>query len=118
MPPPGPLWDLDPDAGTATADIGECPMTTEAVIDLAGDRPLDTIHAEAPAGRMTFGFDSDLNVAMGDALDAMISWMQLLSGLGRASALALASTSVDLRITQVANQVWGVHAVLPPGVLA
>lgn len=104
--------------GEAGGTAIECPMTTEAVIDLAQDRPLGTIHAEAPAGRITFGFDSDLNVAMGDALDAMISWMQVLSGLGRARALALASTSVDLRITQVANQVWGVHAVLPPGLLA
>jgi hypothetical protein len=25
---------------------------------------------------------------------------------------------VDLRVTQVANQTWGVHAVLPEGVIA
>jgi len=43
---------------------------------------------------------------------------QALSGLGRAAALALASTCVDLRITQVANQTWGVHAVLPTGVMS
>ncbi|HEX6525823.1 MAG TPA: acetamidase/formamidase family protein [Streptosporangiaceae bacterium] len=119
---PGALLYLgDGHAAQGDGEVGgtaiECPMTTEAVIDLALDRPLDTIHAEAPAGRITFGFDSDLNGAMGDALDAMITWMELLSGLGRASVLALASTSVDLRITQVANQVWGVHAVLPPGML-
>ena len=35
----------------------------------------------------------------------------------RAAALALASTCVDMRITQVANQTWGVHAVLPTGLL-
>lgn len=29
-----------------------------------------------------------------------------------------ASTCVDLRVTQVANQTWGVHAVLPDGVLS
>jgi acetamidase/formamidase len=39
-------------------------------------------------------------------------------GVGRAEALALASTAVDLRVTQVANGTWGVHAVLPAGVLA
>jgi acetamidase/formamidase len=44
--------------------------------------------------------------------------MQVLFSLDKAAALALASTSVDLRITQVANQTWGVHAVLPAGVLA
>ena len=96
----------------------ECPMTTEVVVSLAPGRPLGSVHAEAPGGRVTFGFDADLNVAMGDALDAMVSWLQVLAGLGRAAALALASTCVDLRITQVANQTWGVHAVLPTGVLS
>jgi len=43
----------------------------------------------------------------------MIGWMQTLYGVDKPSALALASTTVDLRITQVANQTWGVHAVLP-----
>jgi acetamidase/formamidase len=92
-------------------------MTTEAVLDLVEGRPLTTIHAEAPAGRITFGFDADLNVAMGDALDAMVCWMQGLFDLEKAAALALASACVDLRVTQVANQTWGVHAVLPAGVV-
>ena len=119
---PGALLYLgDGHAAQGDGEVGgtaiECPMTTEAVISLAPGRPLGTIHAEAPGGRVTFGFDADLNVAMGDALDAMVGWLQVLSGLGRAAALALASTCVDLRITQVANQTWGVHAVLPTGVL-
>jgi acetamidase/formamidase len=95
----------------------ECPMTTEVVIDLARDRPLATVHAETPAGRVTFGFDADLNTATGDALDAMVSWLQLLHDLDRPTALALASTCVDLRVTQVANRTWGVHALLATGVL-
>jgi acetamidase/formamidase len=92
-------------------------MTTEAVVSLTADRPVSTIHAETPAGRITFGFSADLNAAMGDALDAMTSWLQVLLGVDKAAALAHASTCVDLRITQVANQTWGVHAVLPAGVL-
>jgi len=120
---PGALLYLgDGHAAQGDGEVGgtaiECPMTTEAVVSLAPGRPLGTVHAEAPAGRITFGFDADLNVAMGDALDAMVSWMQVLSGAGKAAALALASTCVDLRITQVANQTWGVHAVLPAGVMA
>ena len=114
----GALFEVgDGHAAQGDGEVGgtaiECPMTTEAVIGLAAGRPVGTIHAEAPAGRITFGFDADLNVAMGDALDAMVGWMQALSGLDRAAALALASTCVDLRITQVVNQTWGVHAVLP-----
>ena len=117
---PGALLYLgDGHAAQGDGEVGgtaiECPMTTDAVIDLVADRPLSSAHAETPAGRITFGFDSDLNVAMGDALDAIVGWMQQLFGLGKAAALALASTTVDLRVTQVANQVWGVHAVLPSG---
>ena len=96
----------------------ECPMRTEVVLDIAVDQPLATIHAETPAGRITFGFDADLNVAMGDALDAMVVWMQSLHDVDKTTALALASTVVDLRITQVANRTWGVHAVLPHDVLS
>ena len=100
-------------AGTAI----ECAMTTEAVLDLVTGPPVPGIHAVAPAGRITFGFGRDLNQAMGDALDAMITWMQSLYGLSKGAALAVASPAVDLRITQVANDVWGVHALLRDGVL-
>jgi acetamidase/formamidase len=95
----------------------ECAMTTELTVDVVPDRPLAGIHAETPAGRITFGFDADLNVATGDALDAIVVWMQRLHDLDKATALALASTAVDLRVTQVANQTWGVHALLPAGSL-
>jgi acetamidase/formamidase len=109
--------------GEAGGTAIECPMTTEATVDLiTGDlvtgRPIASVHAETPAGRVTFGFSADLNVAMGDALDAMVTWMQSLYGLDKATALALASTCADLRVTQVANQTWGVHAVLPHGLLS
>lgn len=104
--------------GEAGGTAIECPMTTEAVVGVARDRPLSSIHAETPAGRVTFGFSADLNAAMGDALDAMVSWMTGLFGVERAEALALASVCADLRVTQVANGTWGVHAVLPAGILA
>jgi acetamidase/formamidase len=90
----------------------ECGMTTEMVVDVVNDAPLDSIHAITPTGRITFGFSSDLNEAAGDALDAMLSWMQQLFDVDRTTAQALASAAVDLRITQVANDTWGVHAVL------
>ncbi|WP_406053311.1 acetamidase/formamidase family protein [Kribbella sp. NBC_00889] len=96
----------------------ECPMTTTLALDLVREPPpLRSIHAETPAGRITFGFDPDLDVAMGDALDAMVCWLEVILDVDKSTALALASTAVDLRITQVANQTWGVHAVLPTGVL-
>jgi acetamidase/formamidase len=42
----------------------------------------------------------------------MVTWMQHLYELDRGTAAALASAVVDLRVTQVANGTWGVHAVL------
>jgi len=119
---PGALLYLgDGHAAQGDGEVGgtaiECPMRTTATVDLARDRPLATVHAETPGGRITFGFDADLNVAMGDALDAMVEWMSVLYDVDKATALALASVTVDLRVTQVANQTWGVHAVLPEGAL-
>lgn len=104
--------------GEACGTAIECPMTTELVVDLASDRPLRSVHAETPAGRITFGFSADLNEAMGDALDAMVTWLAELCGTSRAEALAVASNCVDLRVTQVANVTWGVHALLPAGLLS
>ena len=100
-------------AGTAI----ECPMTTTVVLDLLTDHPVHTISAQTPTERLTFGFDEDLNEAAGQALSAMLDWMQALYGIDRGTALALASPSVDLRITQVANGTWGVHAALPHGAI-
>lgn len=95
----------------------ECPMTTELVVDLVRDLPVAGLHAETPEGRITFGFDADLNAATAEALSAMLTWMQALHDLDRTAALALASVAVDLRVTQVANGTWGVHALLPDGLL-
>lgn len=119
---PGALLSLgDGHAAQGDGEVGgtaiECGMTTELVLDLVAARPLATIHAETPDALLTFGFSADLNAATGDALDAMLTWLQALHDVDRATALALASTCVDLRITQVANQTWGVHAVLPHDVL-
>lgn len=95
----------------------ETAMTTEAVLDLVADPPVPGIHAVVPEGKITFGFSEDLNEAMADALEAMLTWMQSLYGLSKAEALAVASPTVDLHVTQVANDVWGVHAFLRDGVL-
>lgn len=119
---PGALLSVgDGHAAQGDGEVGgtavECPMTTELVVDLVPDPPLTSIHAQTPEGRITFGFDADLNAATTDALSAMLTWMQALYDLDRTAALALASAVVDLRVTQVANRTWGVHALLPDGVL-
>lgn len=90
----------------------ECPMTSKLVLGRVSDPVLNSIHALTPGARITFGFNRDLNAASAEALGSMLTWMEVLLGIGRTKALALASTVVDLRVTQIANEVWGVHAVL------
>ena len=114
---PGALLSLgDGHAAQGDGEVGgtaiECGMTTEVVVDLVPDAALPGVHAVTAHERITFGFDADLNAATADALDDMLTWMSALYDLERAAALALASTCVDLRVTQVANTTWGVHAVL------
>lgn len=119
---PGALLHLgDGHAAQGHGEVGgtaiECSMTTRVTVTLSADPVLPGIHAETPEGRVTFGFGVDLNQATADALAAMTTWMQHLFAVDRPTALALASPVVDLRITQVANETWGVHAVLPHGAI-
>ena len=42
--------------GEVSGTAIECAMTTEVVVGLEPDPPVPGIHAETPAGRITFGF--------------------------------------------------------------
>ena len=96
----------------------ECPMDqVDLTLILHPDLHLTTPRAETPSGRLTLGFDEDLNEAMFQALNAMLDWMMTRCALSRQDALALASVAVDLRVTQIVNGVCGVHAVLPHGAI-
>ena len=96
----------------------ECPMErVELTFRLRDDLHLTTPRAQTPAGWITFGFDTNLNEATMIALDAMLDLLHEQYQLERHRALALASLVVDLHVTQIVNQVWGVHAVLPPGAI-
>jgi acetamidase/formamidase len=92
----------------------ECPMEdVELMFTLIPGLHLNTPRADTPAGLLTFGFDENLNIAAQTALNDMISLMIEKYNVTRADAKALASVVVDMRITQIANKVFGVHAVLP-----
>jgi acetamidase/formamidase len=51
------------------------------------------------------------------ALEAMFALLGRLHAVQRADAIALASVAVDLQVTQIANQIVGVHAWLPTGAI-
>jgi acetamidase/formamidase len=96
----------------------ECPLErVELSLALHDDLELAGPMAWTPDAWLTFGFDEDLDEAAAVAVDAMLELMGREHGLERAEALALASLVVDLRVTQLANDVLGVHAVLPHGAL-
>lgn len=96
----------------------ECPMQrVELSFRLHRDLRLRTPRALTPKGWISFGFHPDLDEAMFIALEAMLDIMQKLFGLGRHSALALASVVVDFHVTQVVNGAKGVHALLPHGAI-
>src|SRR5262249_35149755 len=101
--------------GEVSGTAIECPMEVcELTLVLRPDLALAMPRAETPAGSVTFGFDANLNEAMAVALDAMVDRVAGRLGGGRREAWALARVVVGLRITQVVNGAWGVHAVLPP----
>jgi len=101
--------------GEVSGTAIECGMTTTMTLDLIDEPALDSVYATTPAGRITFGFEADLNEATAIALAAMLDWISADYKISRAEALAMASATVSLRVTQIANQTWGVHALLPDG---
>ena len=103
--------------GEVSGTAIECGMTSEIRLGLVTDAPLRSIHATTRDGKITFGFGKSLNDASIAALDAMVTWLELLFHVDRATAVALASIAVNLRVTQVANDVWGVHAFLADGAI-
>ncbi|HUS14705.1 MAG TPA: acetamidase/formamidase family protein [Chloroflexia bacterium] len=104
--------------GEVSKTAVECPMEhVSLTFDLAPGPPLRAPRAHTPAGWITFGFHTDLNEATLLALDDMLDLLGTRYGVERPEALALASVLVDLRVTQIANGVHGVHAILPHGAL-
>lgn len=91
----------------------ECPMErVDLTFHLEPELQLKTPIANTPAGWVTFGFDASLDEASFIALEAMVELMERQFGMERRHALGLCSVMVDLRVTQMVNQVKGVHAVL------
>lgn len=102
--------------GEVSGTAIECPIERlDLTFDLREDSTLTAPRAKTPDAWLTFGLHEDLNEAMRLALADMLTLLSNLLRVDRKEALALASVSVDLRVTQVVNGVCGVHAVLPHG---
>ncbi|SEQ79281.1 acetamidase/formamidase family protein [Piscibacillus halophilus] len=104
--------------GEVSGTAIEAPMDlVDITLKVHDDMNLTMPRAWTPAGWVTFGFDEDLNEATATSLDEMIQLIQKLYDVKKTEATALASTVVDLRITQVVNGSKGAHAVLPHGAI-
>lgn len=104
--------------GEVSVTAIECPMEqVDLTFYLRDDLSLTMPRAKTAEGWLTLGLHENLEEAMYLALDGMITLIGELYKLPRPDALALASVTVDLRITQIVNGVRGVHAVLPHGAI-
>lgn len=92
----------------------ECPIErADLTLYLRDDLRLTTPRARTDTGWITFGFHENLHEASLLALEAMLDLMGEQHHLPRPQALALASLVVDFHVTQIANGVLGIHAILP-----
>ena len=99
--------------GEVSGTAIECPLErAQLTLELRDDLPLATPLARTADAWLAFGFDEDLDRAAELATDAILHVLERERGLARREALAVASVVVDLRVTQVVNEVKGVHAVL------
>jgi acetamidase/formamidase len=104
--------------GEVSGTAIECPMDrVELTLSLRDDLPITTPIADTPAGWLTIGLGDTLDDAAFEALEAMFALLRRQYGVRRADAIALASVAVHLRVTQIVNQVVGVHALLPPNAI-
>lgn len=80
------------------------------------DMKIEHPMAETPSHWITMGFHKDLDEAVKMALRDAIQFLVKTKGLSPDEAYALASISVDLRITQIVDGNKGVHAMIPKGI--
>ena len=104
--------------GEVSGTAIECPMErVDLTLSTVDDFPVAGPVARTPAGWVTMGLGDTVDDAVFGALDAMFDLMVRLHGVSRPDAVALASVTVDVRVTQIVNRTVGAHAVLPPGAL-
>ncbi len=98
--------------GEVSGTAIECPLERATLTLDVTDRELRAPIARTADAWLAFGFDRDLDAAADEAIETMLDLMEVELGIPRPEARALASVTVDLHVTQVVNDVKGVHAIL------
>jgi acetamidase/formamidase len=98
--------------GEVSGTAIEAPLERGTLMLELSDLELRSPIARIDGAWLAFGFDEDLDLAAENAMATMLDLMERELGIPRREAMALASVSVDLRVTQIVNGAKGVHAIL------
>ncbi|MCA9797095.1 MAG: acetamidase/formamidase family protein, partial [Candidatus Eremiobacteraeota bacterium] len=98
--------------GEVSGTAIECPMRSARLQLVLHDHLVQRPRALVNGRWVTFGLAESLDEAARMAVEEMVDLMQVEMALRRPEALALASSLVDLRVTQVVNPLKGIHAIL------
>jgi len=91
----------------------ETSLTGEFRFVVRKDMKLEWPRGETPTHWISMGLDEDLNKAVRLATEEAVAFLMEKKGLSKADAYTLVSVAVDLHITQLVDQVKGVHAMIP-----
>ncbi|HUC61843.1 MAG TPA: acetamidase/formamidase family protein [Alphaproteobacteria bacterium] len=94
----------------------ETSMTGRFRLELVKGRSLTFPRAETPTHWIAIGLHENLDEAMRIAVRETIDFLVATQGLSEADAYALASVAVDFEVTQVVDQVKGIHAMIPKAI--
>jgi acetamidase/formamidase len=105
--------------GEVSGTAIECPMDRVTLtFGIRDDFPVTGPVARTGDAWLTMGLGATLDDAALSAVESMVVLLDRLHGVARLDAIALCSVAVDLRVTQMVNQVVGVHAVLRDGAIS
>jgi acetamidase/formamidase len=94
----------------------ETSLKGEIQVVLHKNRALKVPRAETPTHYMTMGMNEDLDVAVKDATREMLDWITQMKGISREDAYLVASSAMDLVVTQNVDGIKGIHALLPKAI--
>jgi acetamidase/formamidase len=94
----------------------ETSMTGTFRLEVLAGKTLALPRAETPTHWICVGLHEDLDEAMRIAIRETVRFLAEEKGLAREDAYALASVAVDFEVTQVVDQVKGIHAMIPKGI--
>jgi acetamidase/formamidase len=94
----------------------EASMNAYLQIFVIKDFPITNPILETETHWITHGFDEDLNKAMRQSADQMLTFLQSKRGMSADEAYSLISVAVDFSVTQVVDIRRGCHAAVPKSV--